>query len=79
VALEFVKSGVVTLDFDLQTNLVFVETLMRKYRDQPMDLADAWLVRMTEIEARSLVVTTDEDFKCYRRNGREVVPHVLPN
>ena len=51
---------------------------MRKYRDQPMDLADACLVRMTEIEPRSLVVTTDEDFKVYRRNGREVVPHVLP-
>ena len=79
VALEFVKSGVVTLDFDLQAHLTFVETLMRKYRDQPMDLADACLVRMTEIEARSLVVTTDADFKFYRRNGREVVPHVLPD
>jgi predicted nucleic acid-binding protein len=78
VALEFVKSGVVTLDFDLQSNLIFVENLMRKYRDQPMDLADACLVRMTEMEPRSLVVTTDEDFKVYRRNGREVVPHVLP-
>jgi predicted nucleic acid-binding protein len=78
VALEFVKSGVVTLDFDLQSNLISVENLMRKYRDQPMDLADACLVRMTEIEPRSLVVTTDEDFKVYRRNGREVVPHVLP-
>ena len=64
------------LDFDLQTNLVFVEILMRKYRDQPMDLADGCLVRMTEIEPRSLVVTTDKDFKVYRRNGREVVPHV---
>lgn len=78
VALEFVKSGVVILDFNLQSNLVSVEKLMRKYRDQPMDLADACLVRMTEIEPRSLVVTTDEDFKVYRRNGREVVPHVLP-
>jgi predicted nucleic acid-binding protein len=78
VALEFVKSGVVTLDFDLQSELISVENLMRKYRDQPMDLADACLVRMTELEPRSLVVTTDEDFNVYRRNGREVVPHVLP-
>lgn len=78
-ALEFVKAGVVKLDFDLQTNLVFVQTLMRKYRDQPMDLTDACLVRMTEMEKRSLVVTTDEDFKVYRRNGREVIPHVLPD
>lgn len=77
-ALECVKAGVVTLDFDLQSNLGPVENLMRKYRDQPMDLADACLVRMTEIEPRSLVVTTDEDFKIYRRNGREVVAHILP-
>ena len=78
-ALEFVKAGVVTLDFDLQSNLIPIENLMRKYCDQPMDLADACLVRMTEMEPRSLVVTTDGDFKVYRRNGREVVPHVLPN
>ncbi len=78
VALEFVKSGVVTLGFDLQSNLLAVATLMRKYRDQPMDLADACLVRMTEVEPRSLVVTTDHDFRIYRRNGREIVPHVLP-
>lgn len=78
VALEFLKSGAVTLDFDLQTQFVFVENLMRKYRDQPMDLADACLVRMTEIEPRSLVVTTDGDFRVYRRNGREVIPCVLP-
>jgi predicted nucleic acid-binding protein len=79
VALEFVTSGVVTLNFDLQSNLLPVANLMRKYRDQPMDLADACLVRMTELEPRSLVVTTDEDFNIYRRNGREVVPHVLPD
>lgn len=77
-ALEFVTSGVVRLDFDLQSNLLPVRNLMRKYRDQPMDLADACLVRMAELEPRSLVVTTDEDFNIYRRNGREVVPHVLP-
>lgn len=78
MALEFVTSGVVTLDFDLQSNLIPVRGLMRKYCDQPMDLADACLVRMTELEPRSMVVTTDGDFKVYRRNGREVVPHVLP-
>lgn len=78
-ALEFVKANVVTLEFDLQANLIAVENLMRKYRDQPMDLADACLVRMTEIQPHSLVLTTDGDFKVYRRNGREVVPHVLPD
>ncbi len=78
-ALEFVNAGVVTLDFNLQANLVFVQRLMRRYRDQPMDLADACLVRMTEIQSRSLVVTTDTDFHIYRRNGHEVVPCVLPD
>lgn len=78
LALEFLSAGVVTLDFNLQANLLAVQNLMRKYGDRPMDLADACLVRMTELEPRSLVVTTDADFSFYRRNGREVVPHVLP-
>jgi hypothetical protein len=43
-----------------------------------MSLADACLVRMSEIVARPLVVTTDADFLVYRRHGRQVVPCITP-
>jgi predicted nucleic acid-binding protein len=44
--------------------------LMRKYRDLPMDLADAALVRAAEREGISRVFTIDRrDFELYRPRG----------
>jgi predicted nucleic acid-binding protein len=55
-----------------------VLSLMRKYADAPMTLADACLVRMTEVLPQPVVLTTDAHFRVYRRHGRQVVPCVLP-
>ena len=46
--------------------------LMFKYRDVPMDLADAALVRVAEREDLSRIFTLDDDFAIYRlpRRGR---------
>ena len=44
-----------------------------------MSLADACLVRMTETLANPIVLTTDEDFRFYRRHSRQVVPCVMPD
>ena len=44
----------------------------------PMSLADACLVRMTELDGRTSVLTMDRDFRIYRRNGRQAVPVVMP-
>jgi len=52
--------------------------LMEKYADVPMSLADACLVRMTETLAEPVVLTTDTDFRIYRRHSRHAVPCVLP-
>ncbi|HJU03719.1 MAG TPA: hypothetical protein VJ692_01105 [Nitrospiraceae bacterium] len=43
-----------------------IEDLMRKYRDLPMDLADACLVRVAERERIRRVFTLDRDFQVYR-------------
>jgi len=45
----------------------------------PMSLADACLVRMTEILCEPILLTTDPDFRIYRRLGRRIVPCVLPD
>lgn len=52
--------------------------LLDKYADVPMSLADAGLVRLTEIMPNSLLLTTDTDFKIYRRLGRRVIPTRMP-
>ncbi len=45
--------------------------LMRKYRDRPMDLADAALVRVAEREGLRKIFTLDRgDFSVYRVHGR---------
>ena len=52
--------------------------LMRKYADVPMSLADACLVRLTEIKADRTILTSDDDFRIYRRHSRHVVPCEMP-
>jgi predicted nucleic acid-binding protein len=47
-----------------------MRALMRKYRDLPMDLADAALVRVAEREQLHTVFTIDRsDFSVYRLHG----------
>src|SRR5438876_7772250 len=60
--------------FDLGDELDRVLVLMQKYADIPMSLADACLVRMSETFADPIIVTTDRDFRVYRRHGRQVIP-----
>jgi predicted nucleic acid-binding protein len=52
--------------------------LIEKYRDVPMSLADACLVRVSETLADPVILTTDEDFRIYRRHSRQTVPCVAP-
>lgn len=43
-----------------------IKQLMLKYRDRPMDFADAALVRAAEREGLNRIVTFDADFAIYR-------------
>ena len=66
----------VAFDFEAQASAVW--QLLSKYRDVPMDFADACLVRLTELHADCVVWTTDTDFRVYRRHGRQVIPTLCP-
>jgi predicted nucleic acid-binding protein len=44
-----------------------------------MSLADACLVRMTETVGHAALLTTDADFRLYRRHGRQAIPCVIPS
>ncbi|HEV2055692.1 MAG TPA: PIN domain-containing protein [Methylomirabilota bacterium] len=73
------RRRVVVAAFDLGQNLERVLKLMEKYADLPMSLADAYLVRMTEALADAVLLTTDTDFRIYRRHSRLAIPCVMPN
>jgi predicted nucleic acid-binding protein len=62
----------------LRPDLEAVATQMAKHRDVPMSLADACLVRMSELHDRARVFTLDSDFKRYRRHGRQAIPLIIP-
>jgi predicted nucleic acid-binding protein len=64
--------------FHLAEHLDPVAKLIEKYSNVPMSLADACLVRMTETLANPIILTTDRDFRVYRRHSRQVVPCVTP-
>jgi len=64
--------------FSLAENVGPVVNLIEKYSDVPMGFADACLVRMTETLADPIILTTDQDFRVYRRHSRQVVPCVMP-
>lgn len=66
------------LAFSLGENVDRIVELMEKYSDVPMSLADACLVRMTEILADPVLLTTGADFRLYRRHGRQALPCITP-
>jgi hypothetical protein len=70
--------GAVAVSFDLGREQEPVLSMMQKYANVPMSLADACLVRMTEIIADPLLLTADSDFRIYRRHSRQIVPCVMP-
>lgn len=71
-AWRFLRSGAVTVLAITDTDLPYLEMLMKRYADRPMDLADATLVRLAERESLTEVFTIDhDDFETYRINGKK--------
>jgi predicted nucleic acid-binding protein len=71
--MKMVEAGVVRPCLHLEKEGAPIRTLMDKFSNVPMSLADACLVRMTEIYHGSSVLTLDSDFSIYRKNGNESI------
>lgn len=70
--------GALVCGFRFADDMNAVLGLLEKYADVPMSFADACLVRMTETQNDPVLLTTDSDFRIYRRHGRQSIPCVLP-
>ena len=75
---ELLHRGVLEIAFRLDEEMKPVARLLSKYTDVPISVADASLVRMAERFPDSAVLTVDSDFNLYRKNGRQVIPTILP-
>jgi uncharacterized protein len=73
-ALALVARGVVQIPMSLGQEITAVQGLFERYDNVPASLADACLVRMSELFDRCRVLTLDTDFHIYRRHGRKVIP-----
>jgi uncharacterized protein len=76
---ELCKRGVVQSSFSVDREAITLAELLAKYADRQMDLADACLVRMSELHRDCRVFTLDvKDFTIYRRFERRVIPLIAP-
>jgi predicted nucleic acid-binding protein len=75
---EMCNRGILSISFDLKSDLKSVLKLLQKYADTPMDFADACLVQMVENLESAKVWTVDSDFQIYRRSNRRVIPTLSP-
>lgn len=79
LVLELMKHGFVRLAFNASEHLARLDELALRYSDQEPDFADLCLIRMSELNPRHSVITTDiADFRVYRRGRRETIPLIHP-
>ena len=76
--LDLIAAGTLAVEFALMSELAAVRRLVARYRDRPMSLADACLVRLAELFDDAEVITLDRDFSIYRKHGRQTVPLISP-
>jgi predicted nucleic acid-binding protein len=57
------ERGVIRIALDVQEEQADLRALMHRYRNRPMSLADACLVRLSELHATAEVFTLDSDFR----------------
>lgn len=75
---ELLENGALRIAFHVEENVRELRSLHQKYRDRPMSLADACIVRMAEIHDRHAVFTLDSDFAVYRKHGRTPLMLIRP-
>jgi len=64
------RDGLLLAQLDA-SDLARARALMEKYRNAPMDVAEATLVAVAEARNLKRVFTLDSDFGVYRLRGRE--------
>jgi len=78
--LTLFERGIIHVPFCLEDHAAPISRLLERYHDQEMQMADACLVRMSELKRDCRVFTLDKtEFQVYRRFERQVIPLVAPD
>ena len=76
--IEMVDRGIVQIRLRVEDEAAPIRTLMQRYANVPMSLADACLVRMAEITGLP-ICTLDSDFAVYRAHRHRALTLITPN
>jgi uncharacterized protein len=76
--LDTLAQGALRIALSVEAEASALRTLMERYRNVPMSLADACLVRLAEIH-RLPVCTLDSDFAVYRIGRRTPLTLITPH
>lgn len=79
LVLEMLRRGALSVALSVEDEAERLLALERTYKELPMSLADACLVRLAELHPHSRVFTTDSHFRVYRRNKRQLIPVLVPS
>ena len=75
--MSLLDTGLIQISFRLSDEIGTVRELLKRYQNVPMSLADACLVRMSELIVGSCVLTLDSDFRVYRKNKNEMMNLII--
>jgi uncharacterized protein len=76
--LQLVERSVISVAQLFDTEAASIARLMHRYRNVPMSLADACLVRLIELTSQTTLFTLDSAFEIYRQKGRRLIPLLAP-
>lgn len=75
--ISFLQRKVIMVPFALRDELLVVAKILTQYPNF-ISVADACLVRMSELYSNSVIFTLDSDFRIYRKNKRQLIPVLMP-
>jgi uncharacterized protein len=76
--LGLLENSALSIGLRVQEHISAVRKLHKKHHDMPMSLADACVVRMSELYEHHAVLTLDSHFTVYRKHGRIPLTLIYP-
>jgi len=76
--MQMIQRKIIAISFHLDEHIQPIKDLLSKYHSVPISLADACLIKMSELHPESRIFTLDSDFNLYRKHRRRIIPTIMP-
>jgi len=75
--LEWIENDGIKLHEVKQKDIIEIIEMTKKYKDRPMDFADATLVIAAKRTGIKKIISIDSDFDIYRLPGKELIENIF--